>query len=131
MPYMVNSDSDIAHVVLSGHLTVPEVVAAAQAVDEIDAGTGPARHRLVDISNVENLHVSFSEMNGFSALRRTVKLKNPVRTAVVARTPVQFGVGRMFELLNQQPQTTVAVFKDSESARRWLAGEEELKVHMI
>ena len=96
MPYSINADTDYVRIILAGQLTVVEVVSAAAELDKIDAGPGPTLHRLVDITAVENLHVSFSEMSGFSSQRRHVKLKNLVRTAVVAKTPVQFGVGRMF-----------------------------------
>jgi hypothetical protein len=131
MPYSISSERGYTYINLSGHLTVPEVAAAVQKMDEIDSGADATPNRLVDITAVENLQVSFSEMSNFASLRRSVKLKNPVRTAVVARTPVQFGVARMFELLNQQPQTQVAVFTDPDLARRWLAGEAEIKVRLI
>lgn len=48
-------------------------------------------------------------------------LKNRVKSAIVAQRPVDYGMARMFEMLIQNPQIEVRVFRDGESARQWLA----------
>jgi hypothetical protein len=43
-----------------------------------------------------------------------------VRTALVAVTPVQLGIARMFQTLNDHPLIELRVFSDREAAVAWL-----------
>jgi len=123
MPFAIVHEPDFARVVLSGHLTAQDVIAAAKLLDTCRTAAGATPHRLVDITAVENLDVSFSEMYSFSSTRRGAVFSNPVKTAIVAATTVQFGLARMFSLLNAQPQTEVAVFRDAKSALEWIGSD--------
>jgi hypothetical protein len=51
---------------------------------------------------------------------RTLRFKNPFRVAAVAYDPVTTGFAEMYQALNDNPQTTVQVFLDRDTALRWL-----------
>jgi hypothetical protein len=44
----------------------------------------------------------------------------PIRSALVANRPVQFGFARMFEMLNDNPRIQIRIFGNLEEAQRWL-----------
>jgi len=128
MPFAIAHEPDFARVVLAGRLTASELVSAAKQLDTCHTAAGATPHRLIDITAVENMDVSFSEMYAFSSTRRNAILRNRVKTAIVATTTVQFGLARMFSLLNSQPQTEVAVFRDTASAVEWISADKDGQV---
>jgi hypothetical protein len=123
MPFAIKPEGGYVRITLSGNLTVSEVNEAAKELDRVDAGQGRSLHRLVEIAGVEGLDLNFASINKFQSARNKVKLLNHVRTAVVSKSKVQYGIARMFQLLNSQPQTEVGVFKDNDSAKKWLLEE--------
>ena len=128
MPFAISHENDFLLVMFSGHLTSQEVTTVAAQLDAYQTGAGVTPHRLIDITAVQNLDVSFSEMYAFSSTRRGAILRNQVKAAIVAATTVQFGLARMFALLNSQPQTEVAVFRDTASAVEWISADEAGKM---
>jgi hypothetical protein len=123
MPYSITLQGNCAHLTFSGRLTVAEVTEATRSLEANVTENGTTPHRLVDITAVENLEVSFSEMHAFTQSRRGALLRNKVQTAIVAGSSVQFGIARMFELMNTQPQTEVRVFRDPAAAANWIEGK--------
>jgi len=49
-----------------------------------------------------------------------VRLKNYIKSAIVANNPSQFGFARMFQTLNDNPQIEIRIFPAAESAMEWL-----------
>ena len=122
MAYTISFESTHAHIVFSGKLSLPEIANAEEQLDKFEAGTGVSYNRLVDLTGVEDLQLNFTGVHQLTASRRTVKLFNMVRAGLVAKSPVQYGIARMFQALNVQPQTEVGVFNDAESALKWIEG---------
>lgn len=77
-------------------------------------------NRLVDISLIQRFGVGYPDFESMANARRALPPKNPIRSAVVAPHDLQFGIGRMFETLNQHPLVTTAVFRNRETALAWL-----------
>ena len=105
---------------LRGQVTMADLAAITGLLDKAEAAPGASPHRVFDITEAEDITVNFVAVHDFSARRRMVTLKNQVKTAIVAKTPVQFGCARMFQMVSQQPQTEVAVFSDAPSALAWV-----------
>jgi hypothetical protein len=120
MAYEVVAKIGYVQVRLMGQLTVSDLTEAANCLDQLDTIGESSLHRLVDISEVENLAIQFDAMHSFSVKRASVRLRNNVKTAIVARTLVQYGCARMFQMLNKQPQTVVEAFRESDSALHWI-----------
>jgi hypothetical protein len=121
MACTIKIESGHAHIVFSGRLTLPEIAEVEKQLDKIEAKAGVSYSRFVDLTGVVDLELNFIKVNQLTASRRSVKLFNLVRAGLVAKSPVQYGIARMFQTLNVQPQTEVGVFSDPESALKWIA----------
>jgi len=44
----------------------------------------------------------------------------PIRSALVADKPIQFGFARMFQMLNDNPRVQIRIFGNLEEAQQWL-----------
>jgi len=62
-------------------------------------------------------------VNALAERRRTVALQHPIRSAIVAPTPVSFGFARMFQTLNDHPQIAISIFSTVEAAEAWLVSK--------
>ena len=55
------------------------------------------------------------------ALKRAQRpIPSPIRSALVASKPVQFGFARMFQMLNDNPRIQIRIFSGLEEAEQWL-----------
>jgi len=90
-------------------------------VRDLEERESVAPSRLVDLRDAFTKDVRFGEVNDLAANRRTGRLKNPIKSAFLAVTPLQFGLARTFQTLNDNPQITVRIFRDEAQARAWLA----------
>jgi hypothetical protein len=123
MPYEIVTTSGLAHFRLHGSLTVTDIRAVLAELDALDGHHQTTLNRLIDISDVTNVSVDFKGVHDVAETRAAVRLHNETKTAIVAPSMLQYGCARMFEMLNQQKQTKVAVFRDHASASSWLNGQ--------
>ena len=120
MPHKIETKEGIIHVVFSGRITTEEVLLLGRELAELEASLDTALGRLTDWSAAESTDLHFRDIEGFARVRRQTKLKNAIRSALVAPTDVHFGLSRIFQALNDNPQITIAVFRDRPSATEWL-----------
>lgn len=120
MPYQLKLSPGLLHFTVSGVLTLEDLLAAARETQAIEATEPVTPHRLTDLSRVEDFDLTFSKMENFASLRRAAKFKNKVRSAIVAPSQVQLGFARMFQTLNDNPQTEIRIFPDQTEALAWL-----------
>jgi hypothetical protein len=122
MPYAITTKAGYLHIHLCGKVTAADLNGIADQLGQIEATAETTPPRLVDFSEVEETVVNFPEMNQVMEKRRSAQLKNDVKLAVVAQTPIQFGYARMFQTLNANPRIELALFADLAAALRWLLG---------
>jgi hypothetical protein len=72
------------------------------------------------LSRATAVNLNFSVLAELSKVRELAKLKNPIKSAIWAANPVQYGFARMYQTLSQNPNLEVQVFNDLESADAWL-----------
>ena len=123
MPYLLKEHDGLVEVLFSGLITPDELMKAGQDFQALEARLEISPHRLTDLTEAGEINVDFSQMERFAAVRRSAQLKNKVKSAIIAPSPVQFGLARMFQTLNTNPMIHIRIFKDPSSARRWLAEE--------
>jgi hypothetical protein len=120
----LHEDEDgVLRIVMPATLTAAELDGIAAALTEIERSAAVTPHRLVDMSGVTRFQVGFTDMFALAELRRAHPPANPIRSALVASTPVQVGFARMFQTLNDHPLVDVRIFPDVDSALAWLKGE--------
>ncbi|HEU0014484.1 MAG TPA: hypothetical protein VFQ45_12415 [Longimicrobium sp.] len=110
-------------IVLSGTLVPEELVRMADALIEAEAAAAVCPHRVTDMTALTRFEVGFEDMSELARRRRNQPPANPIRSAIVAATPVQLGFARMFQTLNDHPRITIRIFPDLDGALAWLAEE--------
>jgi hypothetical protein len=105
---------------LEGEITGQQLLEAACQIGEREAALPVTYSRLVDLSRATAVNLNFSVLAELSKVRELAKLKNPIKSAIWASNPVQYGFARMYQTLSQNPNLEVQVFNDLESADAWL-----------
>lgn len=104
----------------AGTVTASDLREMPALTTAFDAGRAITPNRLIDLTGVEAFDVGFSEMLAVVRERRDAALSGPTRTAVLTANPVQYGMARMFQSLNDNAQITVSIFEDRAEALAWL-----------
>src|SRR5262245_39918396 len=105
-------DTEILRVTLFGALTPEDLTDLMDAADEIEKDMDPVPHRITTASGVEDIQVGYKEVKAFAWHRREIVFPNVFRSAIVVNSPVQRGIARMFQTLNDNPQITIEIFDD-------------------
>ena len=121
MAFSVEADSVPVVITLSGTLTGSDLQTLADEVLALEQGGTRTPPRLTDLRAVDHMAVGYPEVARLADRTRTRPLNAPVRSALLVKQPVQLGIARMFQILNEHPQVTVRIFEDETSARVWIA----------
>ena len=78
------------------------------------------KDRLTDLTALERIDVGFEEVFALAMKRAQRPIPAPIRSALVASKPVQFGFARMFQMLNDNPRIQIRIFGTAEEAVQWL-----------
>jgi hypothetical protein len=92
----------------------------------------PAERELVDLGGVERLDISVSGVG------RAVSMARPFdragiahRQAIVAPTDVSYGLSRMYQLMRHESPGETEIFRDLDTACRWLGVDPALARRLI
>ena len=110
----------MVRIIFSGHLTDGDLATVAESLAEIEAAAEVSPDRLSDLTDVTSIALNFVAMELFAAKRRAAVLRNPVRSALVAPTQLQYGFARMFQTLNDHPEIEIQLFRDMDSGLHWI-----------
>lgn len=125
MPFHMTSEPAFFLVAFFDPLTRHDLQAAADAIAAIEGTLPLTPHRLTDLRQVSETELTYADMLAFVERRKTRRLANPIKSAIVASRPVQMGFARMFQILNDHPQIEVQVFDTMAEARAWLIADTE------
>ncbi|MBI1795611.1 MAG: STAS/SEC14 domain-containing protein [Candidatus Eisenbacteria bacterium] len=121
MAFVIVDQTTLVRVTFHGALTEADLQGIADAAEEIERGRHPVPHRIADLSGVTEVRVDYEDMKVLAGRRRRIKFANAFRSAIVVKTPVQMGMARMFQTLNDNPQIEIRIFEDEAPALQWLA----------
>src|SRR6185369_9544604 len=99
MPYEFRDEGTYYYARLSGSLDRAELNAMTQEVERLE-DAGVMLDRITDLTSVERIDVGFEEVFAVAQRRAERRVATPIRSALVANRPVQFGFARMFQMLN-------------------------------
>ena len=119
MPFEISDEGSFHSARLFGVLDRADLDAVMQEVERLE-DEGVIRDRLTDLTSLERIDVGFEEVFALAVKRGERKVPAPIRSALVANRPVQFGFARMFQMLNDNPRIQIRIFGNLEEARRWL-----------
>lgn len=106
----------------TGTVTASDLRPMPMLTTAFDASRPVTPDRLIDLRGVEAFEIGFAELLDVVRERRDATLSGPTRAAFVTAGSVQYGMARMFQSLNDNPDITVEIFEDPAAARAWLRG---------
>jgi hypothetical protein len=120
MPFDIRMADQYLDIRLHGTLTDKDLVSLGDAVLAAETATLVTPFRVTDMASVDRLEVGFNEVLALADRRRATPVSRPIRSAIVVGNPVQYGMARMFQTLNDHPMITVEMFHDRAPAIEWL-----------
>jgi hypothetical protein len=119
MPFEISDEGKFHSIRLLGVLDSADLDAVMLEVQRLE-DQGLMADRLTDLTTLDRIDVGFEEVFALAVKRGERKVPAPIRSALVANRPVQFGFARMFQMLNDNPRIQIRIFGNLEEARRWL-----------
>ena len=113
-------ETDFLRVTLYHALTPEDLTGIMHDADEIEQELDPIPHRITTAAAVTDIQIGYAEVKVFAWHRRVIRFPNVFKSAIVVSTPVQRGIARMFQTLNDNPQIAIEIFSDEAAALAWL-----------
>ena len=123
MALEIKDNDTYVHLHFTGQITASDFTEMASLLGRIEASADTTPHRVVDMAGAEDILLNFEAVAAFARARRTAVLKNPVNSALVVSSPVQFGFMRMFQTLDDHPSITSRIFWNLDMAEEWIGGD--------
>jgi hypothetical protein len=123
MPYCIQAESRLLRVTYTGHVTEAELFETARELAALRATYERQPDQLTDYSGIETQDTNFELLQPISAELKKRVFLNEFRVALLAPTPVSFGLARMFQSLIDHPKIYMKIFKSHDEAEKWLAPE--------
>ena len=120
MPYELSNDIGTLIIKMSGTLTRSDLEALAREVIALERNGTHTPPRIADMRELSDIAIGFPEMSQFADRTRNRPLERPVRSGIVVANTLQRGFARMFQILNEHPRVTVAIFENFDDARAWV-----------
>ncbi len=113
MPFEITNQGDYLVVRVFGILTNHDLMHVADESEAVEDSFPTVRNRVVDVTAVEVFEVDFPAMLTLARRRRARQFEAPIKSAVIARHPIEVGLARMFRDAERQPAN-----RDSNCAKR-------------
>jgi hypothetical protein len=120
MAYRITRELHYLRIELFGTITRGDLEMIAQELAALEGTLDVTPHRLTEVQGVIDREIGFPEVLALAERRRAVRLRNPVKSAIVAAQPVSMGYARMIQTLHNHPQVEVQIFSTLEVAEAWL-----------
>jgi len=120
MAYTIALESDLIRTTLSGTLIPQDLTDIMRDADDIERDLDPVPNRITTATAVSDIQVGYKEVKAFAWHRREIRFPNVFWSAIVVNAPVQRGIARMFQTLNDNPQIVIEIFDDEAAALAWL-----------
>jgi hypothetical protein len=125
MPFELTTPGGFFFARISGVFTAPELNRLTTQVEIAEALHPVALDRTTDLTAVEQFEVSFRDIYNFAVRRGARWFTRVVKFAIVVCEPVQFGMARMHEALNVNPQINLRIVRSAADAKKWFTEIDE------
>jgi hypothetical protein len=119
MPFEIRDEGHFYSVRLFGVLDREDLTAVTMEIERLE-DEGPPKDRLTDFTALDRIDVGFEEVFALAMRRALREVAAPIKSALIANRPVQFGFARMFEMLNDNPRIQIRIFGSREEGEQWL-----------
>ena len=121
MPFEFTTPGAILFARVFGVFTAPELNHLADEAEIAEASHPIALDRITDLTAVERFEVGFREIYYFAIRRSAQRFSRVVKSAIIVQDPVQFGIARIYEALNENPQIRLRILPSVTEATGWFA----------
>ena len=108
-----------------GKITGEDFQQMTETLSDLESRLEVTPDRISDLSDAGFSELSSSNLVAFAASRGMAKLKNKIKSAIIAPESGQFGLARMFRAYNPNPDIEIMIFRDSASAYNWIGLREK------
>ena len=120
--YTVDRERAVLVARASGDLTDADLLDYAMALQGDDT-TSEARHELVDLRDIQSGDgVTSSGVRRLAEFWRDAGVSDG-KLAIIAESPVSYGMSRMYQTLRDDGPDRIEVFRSEEDAWKWLADD--------
>src|ERR1044072_4117217 len=121
MPYTMALVGPLLRIELRDILNAVELHQLADEIEHLEPALPTTPDRIVDLRPLRSPVVDFSSMLSLAERRRAAPVRNAIRPALVADSPVAIGYSRMFQTLVTNPKIELRVFQTMDEAEAWIA----------
>jgi hypothetical protein len=126
MPYRFQPDPELFQIEFYGTLTPDDLRALANELASAEVARDVVPDRLTVLEEVTEITLRGEDLRDVVTTRKATRFPNRFRSAIVASRAAAVGYARMFQLLNDHPQITIALFPAVEAAHDWLQSSKGL-----
>ena len=120
--YTVDRERGVLVARASGDLTDADLLDYAMALQADDTTSG-TRHELVDLRDIQSGDgVTSSGVRQLAQFWRDAGVSDG-KLAIIAESPVSYGMSRMYQTLRDDGPDRIEVFRSEEDAWKWLADD--------
>jgi hypothetical protein len=119
MPFELTTPGAILFARIFGVFTPLELNQLATEAEIAEASQPISLDRITDLTAVERFEVGFREIYSFAIRRSKQRFSRVVKSAIVVHEPVQFGIARIYEALNENPQIELRILRNVAEATEW------------
>jgi hypothetical protein len=119
MPFELTTPDAILFARVFGVFTAAELNHLADVAEIAEASQPIALDRITDLTAVERFEVGFREIYYFAIRRSAQRFSRVVKSAIIVQDPLQFGLARMYETLNDNPQIRIRILRNVTEANGW------------
>lgn len=120
MPFRIEILPEYVHVEWYGDMVNEDLIEVGLALPKVGEQLRKVPNVLHTFDKVENLRLQFDAMHAHTRKLSRTELPNRSRTASVCERPLFYGVARMMQSLNSNPNLQMEVFTSLEDALAWL-----------
>lgn len=121
MPFELTTPGAVLFARIFGVFTGPDLDQLAVDAEAAEATHPVSLDRITDLTAVERFEVGFQDIYHFAIRRSSQRFTRVVKSAIVVHEPVQFGIARIYETLNENPQIQVRIVRSVTEAAVWFA----------
>ena len=121
MPFELTTPGALLFARIFGLFTARELDRMATEAEIAEASHFVSLDRITDLTAVEYFEIGFREIYLFAIRRSAQRFSRVVKSAIVVQEPVQFGIARIYESLNENPQIHLRIVQSVPEAIEWFA----------
>jgi hypothetical protein len=125
MPFELTTPGSVLFARVFGVFTARELNRLATEAEIAEASHPVSLDRITDLTAVENFEVDFRDIYYFAIRRSAQRFSRIVKSAIVVRESIQFGIARIYEALNENPQIQIRILRTITEAAEWFADAHE------